>query len=165
MSVNTDISGLNENIFLDFKIPQGRGDLIKIKLKNKSIKLIDESYNSNPLSLETALSNYDKLDSKNKKKYLLLGDMLELGKHSKKLHERIVQSINLSNIDKVFVKGNKVINTFNKLIKSKKGKILYNKSQIINMITNELDNNDYLMVKASNATGLNKIVNELRGIR
>ena len=91
--------------------------------------------------------------------------MLELGKHSKKLHERIVQSINLSNIDKVFVKGNKVINTFNKLIKSKKGKILYNKSQIINMITNELDNNDYLMVKASNATGLNKIVNELRGIR
>ena len=165
MSVNKDISGLNENIFLDFKIPQGRGDLIKIKLKNKSIKLIDESYNSNPLSLETALLNYDKLDSKNKKKYLLLGDMLELGEHSKKLHERIVQSINLSNIDKVFVKGNKVINTFNKLIKSKKGKILYNKSQIINMITNELDNNDYLMVKASNATGLNKIVNELRGSR
>ena len=76
-----------------------------------------------------------------------------------------MQSINLSNIDKVFVKGNKVINTFNKLIKSKKGKILYNKSQIINMITNELDNNDYLMVKASNATGLNKIVNELRGSR
>ena len=33
------------------------------------------------------------------------------------------------------------------------------------MITNELDNNDYLMVKASNATGLNKIVNELRGSR
>ena len=48
--------------------------------------------------------------------------MLELGKHSKKLHERIQQSINLSNIDKVFGKGNKVINTFNKLIKSKKGK-------------------------------------------
>ena len=42
-----------------------------------------------PLSLKTALENYDKIDSKNSKKYLILGDMLELGKHSIKQHKLI----------------------------------------------------------------------------
>ena len=50
------------------------------------------------------------------------------------------------------------------LTKSKKGKILRNKSEIFNLIRNDLNNNDYLMLKASNATGLNKIVNEIKGL-
>ena len=37
--------------------------------------------------------------------------------------------------------------------------------QIIDLIKNELNNNDYLMVKASNATGLNKMINILRGLK
>ena len=53
---------------------------------------------------------------------------------------------------------------FNKLIKSKKGRILRNKSEIIKLITNDLDNNDYLMIKASNATGFNKMVRNLKGL-
>ena len=44
-----------KNIFLNFKIPSGRGDISKVKLKNKNIYLVDETYNSNPLSLKTAL--------------------------------------------------------------------------------------------------------------
>ena len=43
---------LKLNFFKDFMIPEGRGDILKIKLKNKNIYLIDESYNSNPLSLK-----------------------------------------------------------------------------------------------------------------
>ena len=46
----------------------------------------------------------------------------------------------------------------------KKGRILNNKYQIIEMIRNDLNDNDYLMIKASNATGFNKIVNELKGL-
>ena len=81
------------------------GDISKIKINNKNLYLIDESYNSNPLSLKSAILNYDKIDSKKSKKYLLLGDMLELGKHSKKLHQSMVTVINQTKIDKVFVKG------------------------------------------------------------
>ena len=40
-----------KNIFYNFKIPKGRGDISKIKIKRKVIKFIDESYNSNPLSV------------------------------------------------------------------------------------------------------------------
>ena len=163
MSIFIDISKLKKNIFLSFKIPNGRGDITKIKIDNKKLNLIDESYNSNPLSLKSAILNFDKIKIDKGKKYLLLGDMLELGKHSKKLHLSIAKIINNTKLDKVFVIGSNVLFTYNSISKKKKGRILINKSQIIDLIKNDLNNNDYLMVKASNATGLNKIVREIKG--
>ena len=163
MSIYINIFKLNKNIFINFKTPQGRGDFSKIKINKKKFNLIDESYNSNPLSLKTAILNYDKINSKKSKKYLLLGDMLELGNHSKKLHQSIAPIINKTKIDKVFVKGNKATFIFDNLLRHKKGRILYSKSQIINLIKNDLNNNDYLMIKASNATGFNKIVKDIKG--
>ena len=88
--------------------------------------------------------------------------MLELGNHSKKLHESIAPIINRTKIDKVFVKGNKVSFIFNKLSKFKKGRILNNKSQIIELIRNDLNNNDYLMIKGSNATGFHELTSSLK---
>ena len=164
MSIYINIFELNKNIFLNFKIPIGRGDLSKVKIDNKNINLIDESYNSNPLSLKSAIINYDKIDSKKSKKFLLLGDMLELGKYSKKLHKSITPIINQTKIDKVFVNGNKAKFIFQNLSKAKKGRILKGKPKIIELIRNDLNNNDYLMIKASNATGLNKMIKELKGL-
>ncbi|MDA9933394.1 UDP-N-acetylmuramoyl-L-alanyl-D-glutamate--2,6-diaminopimelate ligase [Candidatus Pelagibacter sp.] len=163
MSIFLDIFKLTKNIFISFKIPNGRGDIAKIKINNKKLNLIDESYNSNPLSLKSAILNFDKIKIDKGKKYLLLGDMLELGKHSKKLHLSIAKIINNTKLDKVFVIGSNVLFTYNSISKKKKGRILVNKSQIIDLIKNDLNNNDYLMVKASNATGLNKVVREIKG--
>ena len=164
MSIYINILRLNKNTYFKFKVPQGRGDLSKIKIFNKNINLVDESYNSNPLSLKSAILNYDKIISKKFKKYLLLGDMLELGKHSKKLHQSIAPIINKTKIDKVFIKGHYMKYMFEKLSNSKKGRVLTNKSQIIDLIRNDLNNNDSLMVKASNATGFNKIIKEIKGV-
>ena len=158
----TDIKNLKKNIFLNFKIPSGRGDIKKIKLKNKQIFLVDESYNSNPLSLKTALENYDKIDSKNYKKYLILGDMLELGKHSVHQHKLISRIINKTKIKKVYVIGKYIKESFNGIKTIKKGKILNNKTGIINLINKELNNNDYLMIKGSNSTGLNRLTSNLK---
>ena len=163
MSIFLDISKLKKNIFIGFKIPNGRGDFAKIKIDNKKLNLIDESYNSNPLSLKSSILNFDKIKIDKGKKYLLLGDMLELGKHSKKLHLSIGKIINNTKIDKVFVKGNKVLFIYNSISKKKKGRILNDNSQIIDLIKNDLNNNDYLMVKASNATGFNKIISKIKG--
>jgi murE/murF fusion protein len=41
--------------------------------------------------------------------------------------------------------------------------VLNNNSQIIDLIKNDLNNNDYLMVKASNATGFHKIISQIKG--
>ena len=164
ISVNLNIFNLNKYIFLNFRIPDGRGDHSIIKINNKKINLIDQSYNSNPLSLSSAIKNFDKIKLNKSKKYLLLGDMLELGSYSKKLHESIAPLINQTKIDKVFVKGKMASLIYKKISNSKKGKILINNSQIDDLIRNDIKNNDYLMIKASLATGFNKIVNEIKGL-
>ena len=88
--------------------------------------------------------------------------MLELGKHSIKQHKLISKIINRSKINKVYVIGKYIRETFKGLNINKKAKILNNKSSIINLINNELNNNDYLMIKGSNATGLHKIIDKLK---
>ena len=162
ISIYKNVLELNEKIFLDFRSPEGRGDHSIINIGNKKINLIDESYNSNPLSLKSALKNYDNIDTKKYRKYLLLGDMMELGTHSKKLHRSIAPLINKTNIKKVFVMGKMVREIFDNIIKVKRGRILINKLGIFELIKKDLNNNDYLMVKASNATGFNNIVNNLK---
>jgi murE/murF fusion protein len=157
-----DIRILKKDIFLKFKSPNGRGDVSKIRLDNKNFYLVDETYNSNPLSLRTALENYDKINSKNSKKYLILGDMLELGRHSIKQHKLISKIINKTKINQVYVIGKYIRNTFNGLKPNKKGKILNNKFDIFNLINRDLNNNDYLMIKGSNSTGLHKITTNLK---
>ena len=157
-----NIRRLKKNIFLDFKTPNGRGDLSKVKLKNKKIFLVDEAYNSNPLSLKTAIENYDKLKSKNSKKHLILGDMRELGKHSLQQHKLISEIINKTKINQVYVIGKLIKETFKGLKPSKKAQIISNKNDIINLINENLNNNDYLMIKGSNSTGLHKITKDLK---
>ncbi|WP_440925612.1 UDP-N-acetylmuramoyl-L-alanyl-D-glutamate--2,6-diaminopimelate ligase [Candidatus Pelagibacter sp.] len=164
ISIYKNIFKLNENIFLNFKIPGGRGDYSVVKIDNKKINLIDQSYNSNPLSLKSAIKNFDKINSKKSNKYLLIGDMLELGSHSKKLHQSIAPIINQTRIDKVFVKGKMASIIFASISKAKKGRILLNKPQIIEFFRKDLNNNDYLMIKASLATGFNDIVKDLKGL-
>ncbi|EDZ60439.1 UDP-N-acetylmuramoylalanyl-D-glutamate [Candidatus Pelagibacter sp. HTCC7211] len=165
ISIYKNIFKLDKNIFYDFKIPGGRGDHSVIKFNNKKINLIDQSYNSNPLSLKSAIKNYDKINLKKSNKYMLIGDMLELGSHSRRLHRSVAPIINKSNIDKVYVKGKMASIIFKDISKAKKGRILLNKSQIIELIRKDLNNNDYLMIKASLATGFNDIVKDLKGLR
>ena len=142
--------------------PEGRGDLNLVKLNKKKINLIDESYNSNPLSLQFALNKLNNLNTKSKRKLILLGDMLELGKYSKKLHSEAAQYINNTKIDKVYVYGKDIIETFNKIRPQKRGKILNSKKDISNFMRNDIKDGEYLMIKGSNSTGLNKISQGLK---
>ena len=162
ISIFINIHKLDKNIFYDHKITNGRGDIMKVKLFNKFFYLVDESYNSNPLSLKSALKNFDMIKIDDSKKHLVLGDMLELGKYSTKLHIAMGKSINKTSLKNVNVIGKHIKLTFNNINKNKKGIILKKKSQIIDLIKNTLDNNDYLMIKGSNSTGLNILANQIK---
>ena len=143
-----------KKIFKNYEPTEGRGKTHIISRYNKKFKLIDESYNANPLSVKNAINSFDIIKKEKYKKYLILGDMLELGHNSENYHKDLSKVINSTNIDKVFIKGEKTIFTYKNLIKSKQGNILQNKSDIDLILKNLIKNNDYLMIKGSNATDL-----------
>ena len=87
---------------------------------------------------------------------------MELGKYSKKLHIKVADYINKTNIDKVYVYGNHIMETFNKIRTQKRGKILNSKKDILNFVKNDIKSSEYLMIKGSNSTGLNKITASLK---
>ncbi|GAH01285.1 unnamed protein product, partial [marine sediment metagenome] len=58
-----------------------RGGLVRLE---NNIKLIDDSYNSNPAALEMALKDLAKLPGN--RKIAILGDMLELGENETEFH-------------------------------------------------------------------------------
>ncbi len=71
-----------------FKFPKGRLNLVEFK----GLRFIDDTYNSNPFSLNAALAALGAVDCKGRK-ILIMADMLELGKQKELLHRQIAWSI------------------------------------------------------------------------
>ena len=160
--LNLDINKMKKR-FANFSLPHGRGDIKVVKKFKKKFKFIDESYNANPLSMSSAIKNMNYYKRQgNQKKLVFLGDMLELGKKSKKLHKELSNVINKSSIDKVFVYGKYIKETFNLLSKKKKGRVFNNLKEAHDHFSKILRNNDLLMVKGSNATGLNQFSQNIK---
>jgi UDP-N-acetylmuramoyl-tripeptide--D-alanyl-D-alanine ligase len=144
-----------KNIFNNFRIPEGRGNEKYIKIKNKKILLINDSYNSNPVSLNEAIHNFSLRKKKNnQRKVLVIGDMLELGIKSKYYHEQSAKMLNKTNIDKVHCVGSMMRYTHQKLNLTKRGLLFRDIRSFKENIFNLLENNDILLVKSSNRVGL-----------
>ena len=159
--LDLDISN-KKNIFLNFKIPEGRGDKSKIKIFKKRFYLLDESYNANPHSMILAIKQFNAINKKKTKKFLLLGDMLELGSKTNLFHRNLAQHINNGDIDKVFVIGKYISETFKLLKKNKKGEIFKTINDVKYLIKDHINDNDTLMIKGSYATGLNNFSKKLK---
>jgi len=111
--------------------------------------IINDSYNS---SYESLMGIVDIIkDYKNK--VFILGDILELGKYSKKIHKKI-------NKDFKKIKDLEVI-TLGKDTKYIKGKHFNNKEDLINYLKNRKYNNKLILVKGSRALELDTIIKYL----
>jgi len=74
--------------------------------------------------------------------------------------------INSSDINKVFVYGEKILHTYKKIKKKKQGNILKNFNDFDDIFSKLIKKNDYLMIKGSNATGLNNLTKKvIKGIK
>ena len=155
-----DISKIKNN-FKNFESPAGRGKKYLINRYKKKFKLIDESYNANPLSVKAAINKISSIKKEKFKKYLILVDMLELGSRSKKYHRELFKVINNSDIDKVFIKGKETVFAYKHLNKEKRGNILQNIEDIDFSLSKMISNNDYLMIKGSNAIVLNDFTKKM----
>ena len=144
-------------LFKQLKLLKGRGKIFKIKRFKTNFNLIDESYNSNPLSARMAIKNFSKINKVNSKKYVIIGDMLELGSKADFYHKNLSNELNNTDIDKVFVYGDEALKIYKHIDKNKKGNILQHKNDFDEVFSKLIKKNDFLMIKGSNATGLHKL--------
>ena len=87
---------------------------------------------------------------------------LSFGSSTLPLHKTLSTAINRSDIDKVFVYGKYIKETFNYLSTNKKGRTFKNLKEAYCHFGKILHNNDLLMVKGSNATGLNQFSKNIK---
>lgn len=140
----------------------GRGKIKKVFFRKKNIFLLDDSYNSNPLSLEASLSTFKNFpDKKQQRKICIIGDMLELGNKSKKFHELITEKIILSKPNIVYTIGT-FSETINKNLPDNIQSFHYNDiTSLYNHLSMNCKEGDFIMVKGSNSINLVKIVNKI----
>ncbi|ATO57068.1 UDP-N-acetylmuramoyl-tripeptide--D-alanyl-D-alanine ligase [Bartonella sp. 1-1C] len=146
-----------------FSLQKGRGALYKLSLSNGGMfHLIDESYNANPVSMLTAL---DLLATGpigvGGKRIAILGDMLELGDHSKKLHRDLLEPIRVSGADLVFLVGKEMGVLARDLSAYVTVYHAENIEEIFPLVFSEISNGDLIMIKSSHHIYLSNIVTEI----
>ncbi len=126
------------------------------------ITLIDESYNANPASMEAALNVLGSFESaKTKRRIAVLGDMLELGKQSKKLHEGLAKFIADAKVDLVFLVGPEMENLAKILPNERLGGHYPDAINLAERLKVVFKGGDVVVFKASNSMGFSKIVQEI----
>ena len=149
------IDGLNIDI---------SGRLKKIQYENHII--YDDSYNSNPLSVRAGIEYFYKDSEKSNKgsqKVLVLGEMKELGEHSKFYHEDIGSFLNNYSFNEIFLIGNETRYILSKLnfgISVKWFSSLEELSKVVIHLLNEQNKSIY--IKGSRGNKLDEIIKKIK---
>ena len=135
---------------------------MSIETKNDII-LINDCYNASPESMKVALEALSKQDSK--RKIAILGDMLELGEYSDKLHEEVGENVAKNKIDKLYTVGKLAKNikqgAINEGMDEQNIKSFNTLEELLNDLKKLIQKGDAVLVKASRAMSFEKIINEL----
>jgi len=145
----------------DFKPAGGRMNILHT---DRGINLIDDTYNANPGSMEAALKTLSTL-KKNNRGIFIAGDMFELGKHAKSMHETVGAMAASSNISKLYATGEFAISVADgAILGGMKSKNIFigNKKEILNDLPGYLKTGDWVLVKGSRAMGMEEIVEKLK---
>ncbi len=124
-------------------------------LETSKNHLIVDAYNANPTSMLASLENFSKMRSS--PKAIILGDMKELGKDSVSEHQKILDFIDKSPFEKVFLCGE----IFSGL--SSKGKYFSfpHVDQLVEYLKDEDLKGYYILIKGSRSIKLEKVIDYL----
>lgn len=132
---------------------------MEIKKSKNGATVINDCYNANYDSMKAALDYLGKLP--NNRKIAVLGDMLELGEYSQDLHEKVGEQVYINQINLLICVGKEAKNIAKKAEKMgmKKQSIFTceTNEEAIKIIENELQKEDVILLKASNALNFMQI--------
>ncbi len=146
-----------------FTLPAGRMNLIP---GIKHTFIIDDSYNSNPQAVISALHTLDHIKRKDKiNKYVVLGDMLELGNYSSSAHQLVGKEVAKSKIDYLLVIGERAQDIIQGAKSSglSDNKIFYfdKINKVEQFLQKRIKAGDIILVKGSQGMRMEKIVKEI----
>jgi len=102
---------------------------------------------------------------KDKRKILILGDMLELGEYSKDLHTKLGDVVVSADVDKLITIGSESINIENRVIElgmSRDDCYHFDKEyECYELVLSMLDSNDVVLLKGSHSIHLDRVVNKI----
>ena len=161
-----DQNSLKTNIITKWqkylKPVDGRGLIHNILINKKKIKVIDESYNSNPDTMKQSIDYFTNIKKKDSQKILILGNMNELGKNTYKLHFKLLTELDKSDFKFVILCGEFFRRSIIKL-NNPKNEFIYieNRNEIMEFLNKKIHNNDIILIKCSNSTEVNKFAKNL----
>ena len=161
-----DQNSLKTNIITKWqkylKPVDGRGLIHNILINKKKIKVIDESYNSNPDTMIQSIDYFTNIKKKDSQKILILGNMNELGKNTYKLHFKLLTELDKSDFKFVILCGEFFRRSIIKL-NNPKNEFIYieNRNEIMKFLNKKIHNNDIILIKCSNSTEVNKFAKNL----
>jgi len=140
------------------KAPSGRLDVQHYK----NLILIDDTYNANPDSARAAIELAGRIKTF-KRKILCLGDMLELGENSIKLHQGLKDVIVRSKIDEVYTIGSKM-HYLHKVIDQKYliAKHFTERNLLVNYLKDKNLNDSVILVKGSRGMRMEEFVSVIK---
>lgn len=146
-----------------FEAEPGRGQTSVVRYQDKTITVIDESYNANPLSMHMSLSLMENVSAR---KVLVLGDMLELGDNAQQYHLDLVELVLKLQPDCVLSCG-KLMQRFHATMQERNsgsmhGKWFENSKALMADIDRWLQDGDRILIKGSNSIGLGALVGQLK---
>ncbi len=141
---------------------KGRGQRHVLTRAGGTVTVIDESYNANPASMRAAIEMLAGVAPEGEgRRIAVLGDMLELGDHSQKLHAGLAEAVEAAGVDLALLAGPEMLALKAKL----EGKVAVehfeNAGALGDRLTADVRAGDVIMVKSSNGMGFSKVVDAL----
>jgi UDP-N-acetylmuramoyl-tripeptide--D-alanyl-D-alanine ligase len=141
---------------------KGRGQRHTLAVGSGTFTLIDESYNANPASMRAALAMLRENAPTGKgRRIAVLGDMLELGRHSKRLHLDLAVPIAEAKAEKIFLGGTEMKALAEILPVEFHAEHRQSADELARALAGFVREGDVVMVKSSNGIGFAKLVAHL----
>jgi UDP-N-acetylmuramoyl-tripeptide--D-alanyl-D-alanine ligase len=144
---------------------KGRGARQVLSLPGGSFELIDDAYNANPASMRAAFEVLQKTPlGKGGRRIAILGDMLELGQESQRLHAKLAEPIEAAEIDLVYTCGPNMAALHDALPKARRGGHTADAQSLVPLAAAGLRPGDTVLVKGSQGSHMALVIEALASL-
>ncbi len=140
---------------------------MRMQLENwRGIRIINDAYNANPASMMAAIKTLAEVKSHGARA-AVLGDMFELGKHSRREHRRLGDQLAQARLDRVYLLGERALDVRKGALsggmKSDQVIVGESHSDIGQRLRAQIKKGDWLLVKGSRGMKMEAVLSELKG--